>query len=48
MKRFLMLCLCMALLLGCAAPAFAADPDLVITQDKTISVTFVKYGNVTV
>ena len=30
MKRFLIVCLCMTLLFGCAAPAFAADPDLVV------------------
>ena len=48
MKRFLYVCLCAALLLGLAAPAFAADQDLVFTKDTTIGVTFVKYGNVTV
>ena len=48
MKRFLLAFLCAALLLSCAVPALAADPDLVITTDTTISLSFVKYGNVTV
>ncbi len=48
MKRFLFVFLCLALLLGCAAPAFAAYPDLVVTQDLTIDPQFAKYGNITV
>jgi len=49
MKRVLLVCLCLVLLvLGCATPAFAAYKDLVITKDTTINPQFTKYGNITV
>ena len=48
MKKYLFVFLCIVLLLGCAAPAFAAYPDLVVTNDTTINPQFVKYGNITV
>ena len=31
-----------------AAPAFAANKDLVVTKDTSINPSFVKYGNITV
>ncbi|MBR5756396.1 MAG: hypothetical protein IKX96_02445 [Firmicutes bacterium] len=48
MKRFLCVCLCMMLVLGCAAPAYAAYKDLVIEKDTTINPQFAKYGTITV
>ncbi len=48
MKRVLAVCLCMVLLACSAAPAFAANKDLVVTKDTSINPSFVKYGNITV
>ncbi len=48
MRRSLIICLCAALLLGCAAPVFAAGRDLEITKDTTINPQFAKYDNITV
>lgn len=48
MKRLLVICLCTLLLLSCAAPAFAADADLVYDRNSTLSASFVRYGNITV
>ena len=48
MKRVLAVCLCIVLLACSAAPAFAADKDLVVTKNTSINPSFVKYGNITV